>query len=90
MSGGASSFDRILLQEDIVFGQRVRNFTVDAMDGSTKSLKTIATGGAIGMKRIILLPAEVKGASEVRLTITKAVAEPRIKLVGVYAKCRTA
>lgn len=94
-AGAQVAFDRVLLQEDLAWGQRVRNFSVDALlpaaDGSgTAGWKTIARGGAIGMKRIIMLPQEVTTATAARLTVEAAVAKPMIKLAGVYAKCRTA
>ena len=39
---------------------------------------------------IVLLPEEVTQAQAVRLRVTRAVAPPRIKFVGVFERCRSA
>jgi hypothetical protein len=83
-------FDRFQLQEDIVLGQRVRNYTIESrtLQGPWKPL---VSGSAIGQKRIHLLhePISVVEALSLRLSISNAVALPAIKYFGVFAPCET-
>ena len=70
-----SSFDHIVLQEDIIRGERVRQFKIEYLsDGKWTKLNT---GSCIGHKRII----KVKpiSAHKLRLTITESISEPIIK-----------
>ena len=46
-------FDRFQLVEDIVTGQRIRNYTITMSDGGSKM--TLVNGDAVGQKRIHLL-----------------------------------
>jgi alpha-L-fucosidase len=72
--------DRILLQEPIALGQRVRSFTVEArVDGGWKE---IAQGTTIGRKRILrFAPLET---SAVRIHIRSARACPMLSRVGLF------
>lgn len=81
-------FDRFQLQEDIVWGQRVRSFAIESRAGRVAWM-TLASGGAIGMKRILLLRQNVTVAAdtEIRLRIIHAVAEPVLKFFGAFATC---
>lgn len=65
-----TTFDTILLQEDIAFGQRVESFHVEIQDVNGE-WTSIATATTIGHKRILLLPEPVT-AREVRITITQS------------------
>lgn len=62
----------LVLMEDIAYGERVLRYTVNGE----------ITGKCIGHKRIIELP---RGAESVVLKIDEAKAEPRLKLIAVYA-----
>ena len=81
------TIDRFQLQEDIVVGQRVRNYTItsesSSFDGSVGGAAStvLVSGDAIGTKRIHLLPAPitVQQDTTIRLLVTHAVATPQIK-----------
>jgi len=73
-------FDRIVLQEHLPLGQRVKAHEIQAFVGN--GWKTIATGTTIGYKRIHRLP-EVK-ARRIRVHITDAFAPPAIEQIGLY------
>lgn len=78
--GKPTRFNRLLVQEYIRLGQRVKGFTVEALvDGSWKQLAAATT---IGYKRILRFPT-VKG-TKVRLSITDAKACPLISNIGIY------
>jgi len=76
-----ATLDRIMLQEDIRQGERVREFRVDAMIDT--AWQEIATGSCIGHKAI--LPIEPTATSKLRLVITKSIAEPRIRTFSAFA-----
>jgi alpha-L-fucosidase len=78
---GPSTFNRLLLQEYIPLGQRVRAFRVEALspDGAWTE---IATGTTIGYKRILLLPETT--ATRLRIPVTSARAAPILPDVGGY------
>mmetsp|Transcript_17806 Transcript_17806/g.40075 ORF Transcript_17806/g.40075 Transcript_17806/m.40075 type:complete len:161 (-) Transcript_17806:31-513(-) len=82
-----STFDRFQLQEDVVVGQRVRNYTIErsTFDGWV----TVATASAIGRKRIHILTEAIEAheGSMIRLRIQNATATPSIRHFGVYAPC---
>ena len=81
--------DRFQLQEDIVVGQRVRNYTITSESSPSSSdggvggaaSTVLVSGDAIGTKRIHLLPAPitVQQDTTIRLLVTHAVATPQIK-----------
>ena len=73
-------FNRILIQEYIRLGQRVKNFSVEAfVEGQWKLLDEQTT---IGYKRILRLP--TTKATKVRLNILDSKAEPLITTVEIY------
>ena len=75
-----SSFDHIVIQEDIRLGERVRRFTLECLrDGQWTQLNT---GTCIGHKRIVKM-APVTG-DKIRLSIEASTAEPIIKTLAVY------
>jgi len=75
-----TDIDHVVIQEDIAFGQRVREYILeDYIDGKWKH---IYTGSSVGTKKIDRFKA-VK-ASKLRLRITKSAAEPIIKNISVY------
>ena len=82
------SFNRFLAEEDIALGQRVKQFTLEALvDGKWVPLKDqLAENGdgltTIGHRRIICFPTIT--ASRLRFTVTDTKAEPVIKKLGVY------
>lgn len=76
------SVDRVVLQEDIAFGERVLSFELEGQkaDGEWISLEC---GSNIGHKHIILFPeTELK---KLRLNINGCKAKPVIKNFSVYA-----
>ena len=82
------TFNRFLAEEDIVLGQRVKKFTLEALvDGSWQPLTDeLAEQGdgltTIGHRRIICFPAVT--AKKLRFTVTESKAKPVIKKFGVY------
>jgi len=75
-----SSFDHVIIQEDITQGERVRDFKLEYLkEGRWNQL---TTGTCIGHKRIMKI-APVS-ADKLRLTVSKSIAEPIIKNLAVY------
>ena len=78
--GEPTSFNRLLIQEPIAFGQRVKQFSVEAeVNGVWISLSRNAT---IGYKRILRFPRTE--ASRIRINIEDAKACPLISNVEVF------
>lgn len=78
--GKPKDFNRILLQEYIRLGQRVKKFSVEAyVNGKWKLLEEQTT---IGYKRILRLP--TTHASKLRINIMEAKACPVISNIEVY------
>ncbi len=73
--------DHIVIMEDIAQGERVRQYRLEALTGPDQ-WKPIAQGESIGHKRIYRFPEMEVGA--VRFTVTKSMAEPRIRSLAVY------
>ena len=78
--GAPTTFDRVLLQEDIRRGQRVRAFTLEAWHDQT--WEPIAEGTTIGYKRLLRL--EPHTASRVRLRVRAARAAPVLSALELY------
>ncbi len=78
--GQPTEFNRVLLQEDISFGQRVKQFSVEAY--INKEWKLIANQTTIGRKRILRFPNVI--ASQLRVTIMDAKACPVISNIEVF------
>ncbi|MFT7536705.1 MAG: alpha-L-fucosidase, partial [Hyphomicrobiaceae bacterium] len=78
---GPTTFNRIVLQEHITLGQRVRAWNVEALiDGEWQA---ITNGTTIGYKRIARF--DTVTATELRLNITNSRACPTISTFGVFA-----
>jgi len=73
-------FNRFLIQEYISLGQRVQEFTLEAMVEDNWNL--LASETTIGYKRILRLPT-VK-TSRIRLTIIRSKASPLISNIELY------
>lgn len=77
-----SLITHLILQEDITEGERVRAYEVEIRKGGR--WQTIATGTAIGQKRIqVFDPVETK---RIRLRITSAEDRPQIKAFSVFTE----
>jgi alpha-L-fucosidase len=71
---------RILIQENIIYGQRVKAFALDIQ--SNGNWETIQNGTTIGYKRILRLPGrEIEG---IRVRIEDAKASPILSRVALY------
>lgn len=78
--GKPVAFNRLLIQEYIRLGQRVKSFTVEAMvDGTWKE---VAKETTIGYKRILRF--NTVKATKVRVNITGAKSCPLISTIGIY------
>ncbi len=75
-----TEFNRFLVQEDIRFGQRVKEFTLEAF--SENEWKQIDAQATIGRKRILRFPNIT--ARRLRLNIIDSKASPVISNIGVY------
>ncbi len=74
------SFDRIMLQEPIRFGQRIAEFSIEGLIDDQWT--PLAKGTTIGYKRLLRLKA-VK-ANKIRINITKSNNIPAISNFGLY------
>ena len=86
--GKAVTFNRIMAQEYIKLGQRVKKFSLETfVDGEWRTLNDVSGTEAalttIGRKRIICLPEDVT-ASKLRLNILDSKACPLISRLGVF------
>ena len=75
-----TEFNRFQVQEDIRFGQRVKEFTLEAL--VENEWKQIDSQTTIGRKRILRFPNVV--ATQLRLNIVDSKACPVISELGVY------
>ena len=73
---------KVLLQEYIPLGQRVREFSVECRLGDTGEWKEVCRGTTIGYKRIMRFDPVM--ASEVRFNIIDSYACPLISNVSIY------
>ena len=80
--GEGEPFDIIVLQENIMRGQRVEKFHIEVSDNGT-DWTTVADGQTIGYKRILRLPEPVK-AAHVRYVIDETRAEADILEFKLY------
>jgi alpha-L-fucosidase len=78
--GQPTEFNRFLVQEDIRFGQRVKEFALEVLVDN--EWKQIASQTTIGNKRILRFPNIT--ASQLRLNIKDSKACPVISNIGVY------
>ncbi|KAH8549882.1 alpha-1,3/4-fucosidase [Umbelopsis sp. PMI_123] len=78
--GGDTTFNRVVLQENIKYGQRVENFTVSAMVNGGWS--NIYNGTTIGYKRI--LRTDSVTASSIRVTIGDSRNGFYLSTIGLY------
>lgn len=77
---GQKTFDVLLLQENILIGQRVEKFVVECPEGD--GWKTIAEGTTIGYKRLLKFPPVT--ARRLRLRILSSRLNPTIAEFGIY------
>lgn len=73
-------FNRMVLQEDIALGQRVKSFTVEV--SGKDGFREVARGTTIGHKRILRIPDSETDRIRIRILNSKAV--PLISEIGIY------
>lgn len=78
--GEAKVFDRVLLQENIINGQRVEHFSLESLQNN--KWEQFTEGTTIGYKRMLRFD-KVK-AQKVRLIIHSSRDEPEISEIGLY------
>ncbi len=78
--GKPTTFNRLLVQEYVQLGQRVKAFSVYALVNG--NWKEVATATTIGYKRILVFPSVT--ATSVRVTISDAKSCPLISNIGLY------
>ncbi len=76
-----ATFNHVIIMEDIVQGERVREYAVEAYAPDGKWRK-VCDGISIGHKRIQQF--EPLKAARIRLRVTKSIAEPVIRDLAVY------
>jgi len=76
----AVTFDRVMLQEPIRYGQRVSSFRVEVADGDT--WRVVVRGTTIGYKRLLRL--EPVTADTIRVVIEAANNAPALGTVDLY------
>lgn len=75
-----TSFDRMLLQEPIAYGQRIAKFYVQAFVNN--QWKTIASETTIGLKR--LLRFDTVNTNKIRVVLKEYYSAPAISNLGIY------
>jgi alpha-L-fucosidase len=78
---GNRTFDRVMIQEPIMIGQRISGFHIDA-EISPGNWQTIAEGTTIGYKRILRI--DPVTASKLRLVIDASTSPPAISHFGLF------
>ncbi|MBS1809488.1 MAG: alpha-L-fucosidase [Acidobacteria bacterium] len=78
----SQSFNVVRLRENIMIGQRIEGFAVDAWQNG--AWQEIAKGTSIGANRLLRLPANVK-TTKVRLRITKSPVCVALSDFGLFA-----
>lgn len=78
--GKPTTLNRLLIEEYIELGQRVKKFTVTAFQNGT--YQPIATGTTIGNRRILRFPTVT--TSKLRVSIDESLASPIIRNIEVY------
>ncbi len=74
------AFDRILIQEPIKYGQRIRKFNIEIL--KDKNWKKVFEGTTIGYKRLIRIPKEI--TTQVRINVTQANNTVAISNIGLF------
>ena len=78
--GGPQVVRQVAIQEDLAAGERVREYVLEGRTGDT--WRDLSRGSCVGHQRIERLePTEL---AAVRVRVTKAVAEPRVRRLAVY------
>ncbi len=78
--GKEQAFNRLVLQEYIPLGQRVKTFNVEYWDGNT--WQPIVSQTTIGYKRILRFPMVI--AQKLRMNIIESLACPVLSEIGIY------
>ena len=78
--GKMQTFNRLLLQEYIPLGQRVKTFSVEYWDGG--GWQSVTNQTTIGYKRILRFPTIT--AQKLKVTIVESLACPALNRVGVF------
>jgi alpha-L-fucosidase len=76
-----ATIDHVVVMEDIVQGERIREYQIEGMVGAD-TWRTLCAGQSVGHKRIQQFdPVEV---AKVRLRTLQSAAEPLIRALAVY------
>ena len=78
--GKATAVNRIVLQENILLGQRVKSFSVEYWDGT--AFKPLDKQTTIGHKRILVFP--TINTAKIRVNILEANACPALSAIQLY------
>jgi alpha-L-fucosidase len=79
-----TSFNHVVIMEDIAFGERVRKYTIEALVDRNEWQKA-CSGESIGHKRIQIIDGDKAiEAVKVRLRVTQSVAKPVIRELDLY------
>ena len=73
-----TSIDRVMIQEMVEYGERVRNYTVETQTQTGGTWSPFMTGQAVGNKRIYVAPQASTGFTAFRLTVSASIGVPLI------------
>jgi len=74
------TFNRVMLQENIIRGQRIEKFHLECWDG--KEWNTFANGTTIGYKRLLRFPEVTTG--KIKIVIDECRTNPTLSSFGLY------
>jgi len=74
--------DKVVMMEDIAHGHRIRGWVLEAITGGSGDFVKIASGTAVGHKRIECFPP--RQVARVRLRITESVGVPVVQSLAAY------
>jgi len=82
-----TTVDRVVIQEDQKYGQRIRSYSVEYKLGVNENWTLFTNGTSIGNKRIDISEKPIENVVSLRLTITDAIDQPHIRSFSAYIPC---
>jgi alpha-L-fucosidase len=85
-----SAVDRVLIQEDISYGQRIREYQVEAKSASSDKWLPFSEGRSVGHKKIDLVSDQIDDVTALRLTLLASVGNPYMLAFQAFYPCQIA